>query len=105
MPVTRFACPACHLILQPGNPLEEGRKIKCQECGVIFPVKQLDESQVPPVATAVVVPTPGRRRRRQEENASQWQEYERRQEQNRNVMIALGAVLALLLISGLVVGL
>jgi len=110
MPVTRFACPACHLILQPGNPLEEGRKVKCQECGVIFPVKQLDEAQIPQpaVAAAVAVPTPRsapKARRRHQEQAPQWQEYERRQEQNRNVMLAVGSVLALLLVSGLVVGL
>lgn len=107
MPVTRFACPACHLVLQSGNPLEEGRKVKCQECGIIFPVKQLDEAQIPQpvVATAVVVPTrpASRPPRRARGYDGERREYEK-QQQSRTVMIAVGSLVALLVVAGLVVG-
>ena len=50
MLLSSFSCPACHGVMQTANPVEEGRMIKCSNCGVVFPVRSTPVVAPPPVA-------------------------------------------------------
>ncbi len=50
MAVARITCPECQTTLRPAKPLPAGKKVKCPECGVTFPV--LDDGPGPAAVTA-----------------------------------------------------